>query len=285
MKKLAQLGGIVLLVGIILVTVLVVKNGFDFEKLKNDKELIDMTYVTKEINNELEITEHEGQVIVRRGDVSNITINYKNDSGKERYNITEYNGKLKMYAIEKNGLFNFNFFNVFKNYKIEVIVPETFNGILFVHTNTGKIQIDDMNVSKLDVKNNTGSIIINNTVVKTISEIKNNTGSIKLDKLITNILNVENDTGSIKINNVVSQNKISAENDTGSIKIENIVSDDIELKNDTGSIKGTIKGNENEYLINSKSDLGSNNLYNSKYGEKKLKVKTDTGSINIEFVE
>lgn len=287
MKKLLIIGCSLLGVGLILASLTISIFGLDYKKYTKDIDLEDATYVAKSDINKLELIEHEGSIEVKKGDVENITIDYKinKKEKKERYTIIEKDGKLKMYAMESNGWFHFNLLNVFADYKIVVTVPESYNGSLITDTNVGSIKIKDLKLTKLDVNNNTGSVKIINTVVDKGVVVDNNTGSNTITSLTCDSLKVDNNTGSITLEDVIAPKLITADNNTGSIKIKNIVSDDIQLDNDTGSIKGTIKGIESDYKIKADSDTGSCNLDNNKFGEKNLEADTDTGSIHIEFVD
>ncbi len=90
-------------------------------------------------------------------------------------------------------------------------------------------------------------------------------------------LNVDSSTGSIRLIGVTAGN-MRLDVSTGSILFEECEADEIDAHASTGSIKGSLKG---DYIYNANSSTGSVSVPESR-GSRKCKLKTSTGSIEID---
>ena len=95
-------------------------------------------------------------------------------------------------------------------------------------------------------------------------------------------LKVESDVGEINIREC-RMNKLDASSDVGTINFDRVDCKDIECESDVSAIKGTLVGKEEDYSIECKTEFGACNLSDRSGGERKLKVRTDVGTIEIKF--
>lgn len=95
------------------------------------------------------------------------------------------------------------------------------------------------------------------------------------------------DLGDVAVSNLDCVRDVSIDCDCGAIKLSKLSAGrSIEIENSMGSIEGTLAGSISDYSIESKTDLGSNNLPSKlELGTIKLKVHDSCGSIDIDFEE
>lgn len=95
-------------------------------------------------------------------------------------------------------------------------------------------------------------------------------------------LKVESEVGEINIREC-RMNKLDASSNVGTINFDRVDCKDIECESDVSAIKGTLVGKEEDYSIDCRADLGACNLSDRSGGERKLKIRTDIGDIDIKF--
>lgn len=252
MMKTSHIIEIVLLsvITILLITILVLglldKNIFTF-KISKGELLLDETYEVKDLDINI--------------DTSSLNIHSTDDSkirvviygGKEDKVEIKDNEILDVIYKRKNSFFSFGF----KNYRVDVYLPNNYENNINATTTTGSVKSD--------------------AFLKNI-KLKVNTGSINLDR-VENV-DADVDTGSVKIEEVT--NKATVISDTGSIKINNLnIKEDSLIKADTGSIR--INNVPDGLYIEAHANTGSikNNAISDRFGKITLKVEAGTGSIRI----
>ena len=235
--------------------------GFNSESVRTSEK----SYVCKGKVTDIVIKETSGIVMVRKGNTDTVEISYFDSEKEPRYDIAENGGRLSVIRKDK---INFMFFNLdLKDDAMTVTVPADYTGPLDIGNTSGRIALDGVTGQKITMNNTSGKIELTN--------VKSETD-----------LSVSNTSGSITLTQTEAGGNISASTTSGSIKPDGLkAGGDISLSTVSGSIKGTIDGAESDYRINAHAVSGSNNLQNSDKGEKKLDVKTTSGSIGIEFLK
>lgn len=159
----------------------------------------------------------------------------------------------------------------------------------------------------LNAKSNSGNVSIENVEVKENGNFRTTSGSVKLtNTAFGGDITSSSSSGSEKFVNVASGRDFSAgttsgsinatdtaaganvnfEASSGAIHFENLASGKaIFIKATSGSVRGTISGKETDYSIISGTTSGSNNLTDSRTGDKELNAKTTSGSIHITFTK
>ena len=135
----------------------------------------------------------------------------------------------------------------------------------------GNVNISDSTISDLDVQSNAGNIVF--------------------DEIESDQIKLDIDYGNLEISDSQVK-KISVDADAGKIDINDIQSDDITIDADYGSTDLKMIGNEDDYDIEVEVDYGDFSLngkdQNNKYKanndkEKKIKINSDAGDVNIRF--
>lgn len=171
-----------------------------------------------------------------------------------------------------------------------------------VETSAGSVSVDDVNAQSFTLVTNAGSVNVDEVKCNDCT-VRTDAGSVNIDELTTDSVSVSTGAGSIKLENVEAQSinlssgagsikctantvKLVMTNGTGSIKF-NTNAPAIELSSGAGRISGTVKGSQSEYQIEVEHGMGSSNISNQTVqgATKFLKVESDIGSIDINFVQ
>ena len=116
-------------------------------------------------------------------------------------------------------------------------------------------------------------------------EIDNGFGSVDVYDLDVNKLDVTNDFGSIYLKNITAKTEIDCSIDFGDLEIENIFAPNLEFSAEFGTLSGTIDGNEDDFRINKSNDFGSSTLDTKKDGKYMLSTTCAFGSADITFTQ
>ncbi len=210
---------------------------------------------------------------------------------KKELNVEENDNELSIRFREKKCV---GFcFNMTKN-KIEIYLPEAYQGNLMLKNNYGDIKVANFNNANIEVDEDCGDVSI--ASAKDIV-VRNDYGDIKIGTVqnanlkescgdievgtVENIT-VKNNYGDISIKKVL--NYISAEEDCGDIEIDNLyINKDSSIKNAFGSIE---IGTTNEVYIDAKTDLGDVEIErNFRAAKTILTVRNNCGDITVENKE
>ncbi|HAX02124.1 MAG: hypothetical protein A2Y45_09760 [Tenericutes bacterium GWC2_34_14] len=220
------LGGFILL-GLILAVVGFFM-GLEFSSLgaffsdeESYGEMITVTH-SEEIN-ELNVNVETRDVILHYVEETEMTITYYKHETKDTWVFDGTNEGI--YSFEQDekaqlfGVWNFKF-TPRELTEVHVYMPSTWVLDLNVESAVGSIKLEqDVTVDLLYVEliSHTGSIILENTNVKSLS--------------------LHTDTGGIVVTNVVSEEEIGLSSNTGSVTLTNVTGTAISINTDTGSAK------------------------------------------------
>lgn len=206
---------------------------------------------------------------------------------------------------------------------VSVLVPDSFTGSINSKTETGETNLDSVtNATALNLSTSTGglhllgvrakyALLRNTTGDLTVTECvftgdltaTGTTGSAKLRDTTAFQLKIERSTGGVTLTNVLVTTKLEVgvstgditinsagaetaflHSSTGDIGFEQLSAKEIEITVSTGDVRGTLAGREEDYTFETHTSTGKNNLPESfGHGERKLKIKTSTGDIKVEF--
>jgi DUF4097 and DUF4098 domain-containing protein YvlB len=227
MKVLTKILGLFILVGLILAVVGFFM-GLEFSSLgaffSDEESYGEMITVThSEAINELNIDVETRDIILHHVEETEMTITYYKHKTKDTWVFDGTNeGIYSFEQDEKEQLFSFwNFkFTPRELTEVHVYIPTTWVIDLNVESAVGSIKLEqDITVDLLYVElvSHTGSIILENANVKSLS--------------------LHTDTGGIVVKNVVSEEEIGLSSNTGSVTLTNITGTAISIYTDTGSAK------------------------------------------------
>ncbi len=257
--------------------------GFRIGLQSSNELILDKTYEEKFNNIVIDATTSE--IFIKRSDTENIkAVVY----GEKDYTDVETNNEtLNIKTSEKNCIgFCFNQ----KSAKIEIYLPEEYDGKIDIKNDYGDIYIDKFLNANIDVEEDCGDVkILGGNIIK----VDSNYGDTEIEK--ANIANINEDCGDVTISDVFDttvknsygdikiksvKNYLNLENDCGDIEVNNInLKKDSYIKDDYGDIE---IGNTNEIFIDAKTDLGDVKIKNN-YNKADiiLKIENDCGDIEI----
>ena len=226
------------------------------------------------------------------------------DSFKLEYSVNDKNGlkvevndrKLKL-EYKKTSSLNILTFNndSSEGEYFKLYVPEgTSLEKADIDIESGSFKLAGIDIEELKLENESGSIKISDMKAKK-SDIKAESGSVKIENADITKLELKNEYGSVTMDNVVTvEAKVKLE--SGSLKMDGFDTSKAEIESEYGSAKIILKGSEADYSFELENEYGSLKLgdksvdgngdekeYESGSGSKKIKVKGESGSINIDF--
>ena len=191
--------------------------------------------------------------------------------------------------------------------EIEVLLPETFDGGLEVHTSNAQITLDDVTIPAAAVRLATSNARVTASDVKCGGKVTLATSNsrIVLDDVNADSLQLTTSNGRIVLDDVLTRGDLTATTSNGSVsaedtivggaahlttsngkvEVENLECGDITIKSSNGAVSGSVKGLAADYTVTSATSNGQNQLGNRAGGEKKLNVRTSNASITLGFTE
>ncbi len=265
------------------------QNGFKFKMFKmglqSSNELIfDQTYEEK--FNQIVIDATTSEIFIKKSNTENSKVVVY---GEKEYTFVTTNMDTLNITTSEKSCIGFCFHQ--KSAKIEVYLPEEYDGNMTIKNDYGDISIDEFLNASFDIEEDCGDVfILGAHTVK----VDNKYGDIEIEKsssatinedcgdvVISNIndATVKNSYGDILIKSVT--NSFYLENNCGDIELNNIdLKKDSYIKDDFGDIK---IGNTSELFIDAKTDLGKVNIKNN-YNTSSitLKIENNCGDIKVD---
>ncbi len=304
-----------IIVGLIMFTVAMSKNGWDFTKLSTEK------YVT----NAYEFKEDFKNILF---DTDTVDITFKLGDGKQtkvvcfekenlNHSVKIEENTLKIGLIDERKWYEHIGIN-FHTPKITVYFPKKEYSVLSIKESTGDIELpkdfhfesvdisvstgdinllssatdfikvktstgdiiaENISANMLDLSVSTGEISIQNISCKEDIKIEVSTGKAKLQNVSCSNIVSSGDTGDLSLQNVIAKENFSIERSTGNIKFDGCDAKELLIKTDTGDVKGTLLS-EKVFIV--ESDTGSIDVPKSVTGGK-CDITTDTGDIKIKI--
>lgn len=254
-----------------------VNGGFTTESAQMQSQT-----VTEDIS-KINVSASRDDIRVVSADTDNIKVRYSTSKTRQ-YNITADNDILSVKYVPVDSLdikcYDYIQINNRDDDGIVIEIPKNRQYDISLNTASGDIEVYDAN-GTVYARTANGDIEIANgefTAVKCSNEY----GDIELSSVTADSIKLEVNKGDIDIED--TDGNITAYCNYGDINIENITGDNIELSSDFGDIEGTIRGSATDYSIMSQTRAGSSNLSDSSGGSKTLKVETDRGDVEIDFL-
>ncbi len=203
-------------------------------------------------------------------------------------------------------------------------LPETFRGDLRLNSNIGVIRAEGLRLTgRLDCDVDTGSVDLRD-VESASASVSVGTGSLRGDGWriggdllvessigdlhgtgwqVQGSLTVESNTGAVHLEDCAAEGAVQCSGDTGLLRLTRVTAGSVTLESsigdvilealsapqivitsDTGAVRGTIDGSEQDYTIDTETDIGDCNL-RTRAGltDRTLRVETDTGDISLRF--
>jgi len=307
---------ILIVIGVVLFTVVMTANGWDFGKLGTSRYETNTHSVSDSFTNVSVVTDTADIILAHSDDGECKVVCYEEETAKHFVEVAD--GTLTVKVINEKKWYDYIGIN-FGSPKITVYLPQGEYGALSVKGSTGKAEIPDGfrfesadislstgNVTSaadvtgdMQIKTSTGDIRVENTSagamdlsvstgmitvdgVKCDGDIstKVSTGKATLADVACGSLNSAGSTGNITMENVIARERLSVERSTGDVKFDGCDAEEIFVKTDTGNVKGTLLS---EKVFITKTDTGKVSVPKSVTGGK-CEISTDTGDIKIDCI-
>jgi hypothetical protein len=304
-KKLAIIGALIFMVGVIIFTSTLAACGWDIRKVSTVPQYQEMQYDV--INDNQTISLHDENIPIKVGASSDSQIHFiYYEHEKENYDITGTT-ELNIEKITRYKWYD-HLFNIdFQRPSFSILLPKDYHGSIVLKTSNGAITITDVTAKQMMLATSNALVSLKNVELADMIEIETSNGKIELADVKTtgkvlcgtssNAVYLSNCSGQeidvntsngkiVAISTEVNQN-IALTTSNNRIDIQDLkAGGDITLSTSNGNISGDILGNMSEFSIYSKTSNGKNNLpENCVMGSKHLNVTTSNGEISILFTK
>ncbi len=260
------------LLGIVIFTIVMSVNNWDFNKLSTTKYQTNEYVIIDDFSN-IEINSKTADItILPSQDGDNKVICFEDEKQSHVVNVSgdklsiDYSDNRKWYQY-----INFNF----NSPKITIYLNQTAYNSLVIKENTGDVTVNkDFNFNDIDIKVSTGDVKFLASVQNLI-KIKTSTGNILLDSVTAGDIDLTVTTGKVNLSSVNSLNSIKINTNTGKVKVDGATCKKLISNGDTGDI--TIKNVIATDIFEIERDTGDVIFESSDAGE--IYVETDTGNV------
>jgi len=254
---------VLIVLGIVLCTTAIAIAGLDFTKLNTNQYQFKTELVSAADVSNLRINLTNNNIGVVLGESEQFKISYYEADENDYKIYTSGNELVIMQTVRYNWIKHIGINFSPTVFDVLVELPQSFDGDIDFKLINGEMDLKNISIGKINANLTNGDIVCENSIVSSAS-FKTQNGNIKL---IT-----------------VTGAKVHCNTVNGDIKLRALTFDDFDLKTVNGDIEGTVSGAESEYIINAKTTLGDNNLFNNTAsGGKTFTAKTTSGDINIKF--
>ena len=309
------LASIFIISGVILFSVVMAQNNWDFSKLNTSEFETNSYEITEDFNSIsfdtdtaniiFEVSEdgkckvecYEDTKAKHTATVEDDTLNIKVDNQKPWYSyiginfnspkVTVYLPKTEYNTLtidESTGDVEIPTDFKFKEMKIDastgnMMISASVSGNSEIHTSTGAIRIEDTSAGSLELSTSTGDIVLTNVLCDGDIKTDVSTGRNDLTDVKCKNLTTDGSTGEIVLTNVIATGEFHINRSTGSVIFDGSDANEIFIDTSTGSVSGTLL---TEKVFITDTSVGSVSVPKTITGGR-CEINTSTGSINIEI--
>lgn len=151
---------------------------------------------------------------------------------------------------------------------------------LKIRVSTGRIRVEDLSAGDVDLQVSTGGITASQLSCTGILSLNTSTGRVTLTDISCGTLTSTGSTGNITLENVTASRDVSIVRSTGDVKLVKCDAAELTITTDTGSVTGTLLSDK---VFIAHTDTGRVIVPKTTTGGK-CEVTTDTGNILFEIV-
>ncbi len=263
--------------GLVMFTVLMSSNNFDFGSLSTVKFETNTININDDFDKIL-IRDNWARVQFKQSDTSKCKIEC-DELEKVKHIVTVNNGTLEIKTQDTRKWFDYIGIFTVNQPELTVYLPEKEYASLMINTNTGDISLPGgFTFENVKIDSDTSDVDIKSKVTGTL-EIELSTGDINIKNTQIGNLKTEVSTGDIRLETVKVLKTIEIETDTGDVTFKDSDASEIYVETDTGDVRGTLLTDK---IFITETDTGSIRVPKSTTGGK-CEIKTDTGNIKIEI--
>jgi len=160
---------------------------------------------------------------------------------------------------------------------------------LRINVNTGNIRLSDIKIDgNINITSDTGNALLSDIEAKEL-KVVSDTGSVNVSNALCDQLEIKVDTGRILISDTQVESSIKATTQTGAINLTHAHASSYDLKSQTGTVTLTFT-NLNDFYYNLRTQTGTitiegdskSKTYQTTAGDVLIKVDVQTGDIRIQ---
>ena len=268
------LGVLLLLIGGGLLTVSIVKADSPKDELKSRTVEITDSFVG------ITVDVTEANVEIKKATDGVCKVEFK-ETEKVQYDAKVSFGKLMITENDTRAwyekyFFRFSYFNMVAT----IYVPSDNIGEIDLKSQTGSIVISDaFNYNTVKMSSTTGRVELDNARVIGDITLSSTTGSVTVKDSTSKNIKVNTSTGGIRLNNYIAENSMKLETATGGVSFDSCDAKDINVKTSTGGVHGVLLTSKK---FSCTSSTGGIHVPESdSNAEGTCVVSTSTGGINI----
>ena len=236
MKIWMIIGFAMILLGLIVFTVIMFINHWDFSKLSTVKYVTN-THKIDEAVTSISINTNTGDIVLVPSD-SNLCQVVCQEEEKVFHSVTMEDGCLKVQVQDQRKWYEYIGINI-GHPKITITLPRGAYEDLMVKGSTGAVQIPaDFSFRRIDITTSTGHVKCLASAAESMN-IQVSTGDILAENLTAGDLSIQVSTGGVTLNNVTC-NTLASNGNTGDMILNNVmVAQDLSITRSTGDVKLT----------------------------------------------
>ncbi len=168
-----------------------------------------------------------------------------------------------------------------KNLKLDIGVPESYSGQLYVETTSGNVKAGDLKTEKLGVKSTSGDVKINNITVLGDSYMETTSGDINAMNIVSSNSEYKSTSGEITLTDSGEINSIKTT--SGNIEVDGYLpKNDADFESTSGDISLYLK-NSSSVRVEFHSISGDlkNSFGDILEGKYDINVRTTSGNLKV----
>lgn len=297
MKIWMIIGFAMILLGLIVFTVIMFINHWDFSKLSTVKYVTN-THKIDEAVTSISINTNTGDIVLVPSD-SNLCQVVCQEEEKVFHSVTMEDGCLKVQVQNQRKWYEYIGINI-GHPKITITLPRSTYEALTVQNSTGHVDLPgDFSFRKIDIRSTTGQVKCFASATDSLKiqvstgdiQVKNlsagelslqvSTGQVTLADVTCNRLTSTGNTGDINLNNVLVSKELSITRSTGDVKLTRCDAETLDIKTNTGDVTGSLLTGK---VFFTQTGTGRIKVPQSTTGGQ-CQVSTSTGNIKFEILQ
>lgn len=297
MKTSLIIGFVLILLGLILFTVVLSMNHWDFSKLSTVKYATNTHDIDKSVTS-ISVQTNTGDILFVPSD-SDICQVVCREEEKLRHSVTVEEGCLTVRVKDQRKWYDYIGINI-GHPKITITLPRGAYEALTVQNSTGHVDLPgDFSFRKIDIRSTTGQVKCFASATDSLKiqvstgdiQVKNlsagdlslqvSTGQVTLADVTCNRLTSTGNTGDINLNNVLVSKELSITRSTGDVKLTRCDAETLDIKTNTGDVTGSLLTGK---VFFTQTGTGRIKVPQSTTGGQ-CQVSTSTGNIKFEILQ
>ena len=255
---------VLLTVGLAMLTAVILKYNWNFDKLSTKKYETNSYNINDEFNN-ISINTNDADITFALAKDGKCNVEVREDT---------------LFVNVCNEKSWYDYIGIyFKSAKITVYLPKNEYSSFDIKGKTSDVCIENIGMESLNISVSTGDVTVSDIICGGDVTVGVSTGDICMTNIASKNVLSRGSTGDILLKNVIASGKISVKRSTGDIKFSDSDASEIFSHTNTGDVTGSLLS---EKVFITQSDTGTIKVPKSTKGGK-CEINTDTGDIKIEI--